>query len=38
LPIENIRRVIGQRSSGIVVTYIAVATIDDEPPLLEIVG
>jgi len=37
IPIENIKRVTGQRSSGIVLNYIAAATIDDEPPLLEIV-
>ena len=37
VPIENIKRVTGQRSSGIVLTYIAAATIDDEPPLLEII-
>ena len=37
-PIENIKRVTGQRSSGIVLNYIAAATIDDEPPLLEIIG
>jgi len=28
----------GQRSSGIVLDYVAAATLDDEPPLLEIVG
>jgi len=38
VPIENIKRVTRQRSSGIVLNYIAAATIDDEPPLLEIVG
>jgi len=38
VPIENIKRVTGQRSSGIVLNYIAAATIDDEPPLLEIIG
>ncbi len=38
VPIENIKRVTGQRSSGIVLNYIATATIDDNPPLLEIVG
>jgi len=37
VPIENIKRVTGQRSSGIVLTYIAAVTIDDEPPLLEII-
>jgi len=38
VPIENIKRVTRQRSSGIVLNYIAAATIDDELPLLEIVG
>jgi len=38
VPIENIKRVTGQRSSGIVLDYIATATIDDEPPLLEILA
>jgi len=38
IPIESIKRVTGQRSSGIVFSYIAFATIDDDPPLLEIVG
>ena len=38
VPIENIKRVTGQRSSGIVLNYIATATLDDEPPLLEIIG
>jgi len=38
VPIENIKRVTGQRSSGIVLDYVAAATLDDEPPLLEIVG
>jgi len=38
VPIENIKRVTGQRSSGIVLNYIATATIDDDPPLLEIIG
>jgi len=35
VPIENIKRVTGQQSSGIVLNYIAAATIDEEPPLLE---
>ncbi len=35
--IENIKRVTGQRSSGIMLNYIAAATIDDEPPLLDII-
>jgi len=30
--------VAGQRSSGIVLKYVAAATLDDDPPLLEIVG
>lgn len=38
IPIESIKRVTGQRSSGIVLDYVAAATLDDEPPLLEIVG
>jgi len=38
VPIENIKRVTGQQSSGIVLSYIAAATIDDDPPLLEIIG
>jgi hypothetical protein len=31
-------RVAGQRSSGIVLDYVATATLDDDPPLLKIVG
>ncbi len=38
VPIESIKRVTGQRSSGIVLDYVAAATLDDDPPLLEIVG
>ena len=38
IPIESIKRVTGQRSSGIVLGYVATATIDEDPPLLEIVG
>lgn len=38
IPIESIKRVTGQRSSVIVLDYVAAATIDDEPALLEIVG
>ncbi len=37
IPIESIKRVTGQRSSGIVLDYVAAATLDDEPPLLEII-
>jgi integrase len=37
VPIESIKRVTGQRSSGIVLDYVAAATLDDDPPLLEIV-
>ena len=37
IPIENIKRVTGQRSNGIVLDYVAAATLDDDPPLLEIV-
>jgi len=29
--------VTGQRSSGIVLDYVAAATLDDDPPLLEII-
>ena len=36
MPIESIKRVTGQRSSGIVLDYVAAATLDDDPPLLEI--
>ncbi len=35
IPIENIKRVTGQRSSGIALDYVAAATLDDDPPLLE---
>jgi len=38
VPIEHIKRVTGQRSSNVVMTYIAAATIDEQPPLLEIVN
>jgi integrase len=38
IPIESIKRVTGQRSSGVVLDYVAAATLDDDPPLLEIVG
>jgi integrase len=38
IPIESIKRVTGQRSNGVVMDYVAAATIDDDPPLLEIVG
>jgi len=38
IPIESIKRVSGQRSSGIVLDYVAAATLDDDLPLLEIVG
>jgi len=38
VPIENIKRVTGQRSSNVVLNYIAAATIDEQPPLLEIVN
>jgi integrase len=38
IPIENIKRVTGQRSSGIVLDYVAAATLDDDPPLLDIVS
>jgi integrase len=38
VPIESIKRVTGQRSNAIVLDYVAAATLDDDPPLLEIVG
>ncbi len=38
VPIENIKRVTGQRSSTIVLDYVAAATLDDDAPLLEIVA
>jgi integrase len=38
VPIENIKRVTGQRSNTIVLDYVAAATLDDDPPLLEIVS
>lgn len=31
-PIESIKRVTGQRSSGVVLEYVAAATLDDDPP------
>ena len=37
IPIESIKKVTGQRSSAIVIDYVAAATFDDEPPLQEIV-
>ena len=37
VPIESIKRVTGQRSNAIVLDYVAAATLDDDPPLLEIV-
>jgi hypothetical protein len=38
VPIESIKRVTGQRSSGVVLKYVAAATLDEYPPLLEIAG
>ena len=38
IPVANIQRVTGQRSSRIVLDYVAAANVDDDPPLLEIVG
>ena len=32
------KRVTGQRSSGVVLDYVAGATLDDDPPLLEIIA
>jgi integrase len=37
VPVESIKRVTGQRSSGVVLDYVAAATLEDDPPLLEIV-
>jgi len=37
VPIENIKRVTGQRSNAIVLDYVATATLEEEPPLLAIV-
>ena len=36
--IASIKRVTGQRSNAIVLDYVAAVTLDDEPPLLEIVS
>ena len=36
VPLESIKRVTGQRSNAIVLDYVAAATLDDDPPLLEI--
>ena len=38
IPIENIKRVTGQRSNTIVLDYVAAATLDEDPPLLEIMN
>ena len=38
IPLESIKRVTGQRSSGVLLDYVAAATLDEEPPLLEIIG
>ena len=38
IPIENIKRVTGQRSNTMVLDYVAAATLDEDPPLLEIVN
>lgn len=38
IPIESLKRVTGRRSSGIVLDYVAAATLDEDPPLLEIVS
>lgn len=37
IPVANIQRVTGQRSSRIVLDYVAAAAVDEEPPLLAIV-
>jgi hypothetical protein len=36
VPIERIKGVTGQRSNAIVLDYVAAATIDEDPPLLNI--
>jgi len=36
MPIESIKRVTGQRSNSVVLEYVAAATLDGDPPLLEI--
>jgi len=38
IPIESIKRVTGHRSSGVVLEYVAAATLEDDPPLLEIIA
>ena len=38
IPIESIKRVTGQRSNAIVLDYVAAATLDEDPPLLEIIS
>ena len=37
VPIESIKRVTGQRSNAIVLDYVAMAALSEDPPLLEIV-
>jgi len=36
IPVESIKRVTG-RSTGVLLDYVAAATLEDDPPLLEIV-
>jgi hypothetical protein len=36
--LANIQRVTGQRSGRIALEYVAAAAVDEEPPLLEIIG
>jgi hypothetical protein len=38
IPIESIKRVTGQRSNSVVLDYVSASTLDDDPPLLEIIG
>jgi hypothetical protein len=38
VPIGSIKRVIWQRSSGVMLDCVSTATLDDDPPLLEIIG
>ena len=36
IPVASIKRITGQRSNTIVLGYVAAATLDDDPPLIEI--
>jgi hypothetical protein len=37
IPIESIKRVTGQRRNTIILSYVAAAILDGDPPLLEII-